>query len=261
MELAILSFCLIMKRLICLLKINNQAPVIEPNIEVSNGYVHVIKNALVPVSQTSFKWLEQHEGYSIFKAAVDATGLDAVLDLNVKEGEDASKSVTLVLEHDSVFHKRGIHTFTDLASWIAGEDDNYTDPTNPLYGFVAYHLIQGSKFLDDFVDVVSNYSTYSEIPVLVSGKGLDIMINPGKEVFDTIIEQLDTTIIDFVGFDIDNSNVLTQTGAIHFIDQVLRQQTPSIAVQNFEFWDEPLLNEYRETPGDYLIRFEPYHKD
>ena len=64
---------------------------------------------------------------------------------------------------------------------------------------------------------------------------------------------LDTTIIDYAGFDYDNSNVLTLSGAIHFIDLVLRQVAPNTATQTYEFWDEPLFNEYRQTPGSYLV--------
>ena len=234
-------------------KINNQAPVSNPNIEVSNGYVHIIESALVPVTKTTYDWLEQNSGYSIFKAAVDATGFDEVMDLNMREEEIDVRPFTLLLEHDSIYNRSGINTIEDLAGSISPEDDNYTDPSNPLNGYVAYHMLDGTRFMDDFVDKSSNYTTFSEIPVNISGTGLDILINQGKEVFDTIIEQKDTTIIDFVKFYYDASNVLTQSGAIHFIDQVLKQQHPSRATQTFGFWDEPLLNEFRKKPAEYLI--------
>jgi uncharacterized surface protein with fasciclin (FAS1) repeats len=234
-------------------KINNQAPVSYPNIELSNGYVHVIKNALIPVTKTTYDWLENSSGYSIFKAAVDATGFAEVMDLNTQDEEINARPFTLLLEHDSIYNRSGINTIEDLAGSVSPKDDNYTDPFNPLNRYVAYHMLAGSIFMDDFVDKVTNYTTFSEIPVLINGRGLDILINPGKEVFDTIIEQMDTTIIDFVRFYYDVSNVLTQSGAIHFIDQVLKQQPPSRALQTFEFRDEPLLNEYRNKPADYLI--------
>jgi hypothetical protein len=82
------------------------------------------------------------------------------------------------------------------------------------------------------------------------------MINKGKEVFDTIVEQGDTTIIDYVGFNYDESNVITQSGAIHFIDHLLRQHKPSRSVRNFHFWEDPQLSVYRETydPGNYIIK-------
>lgn len=233
-------------------KVNNQAPISELNIELSNGYIHKISSALEPVTSTTYGWLGLHEGYTIFKEAVETTGLTEVFDLNSRL-EDAADPFTLLLEHDTVFNARGIYTFQELADWISPEDDNYTESTNPLYGFVSYHMIEQSHFLDDFADYSTNYTTYSEIPVHINGLGLDILVNPGKEVFDTIIVGVDTTIIDYVGFDYDHSNVLTQSGAIHLIDQVLSQVAPNTATQTYEFWDEPLFNEFRQTPGVYLV--------
>jgi hypothetical protein len=65
-------------------KINNQAPVIRTNIELSNGFIHLIGSALKPITYTTYNWLEQHPGYSIFKTAVDVTGLKETLNSNLK---------------------------------------------------------------------------------------------------------------------------------------------------------------------------------
>jgi hypothetical protein len=80
-----------------------------------------------------------------------------------------------------------------------------------------------------------------------------LLINKGKTVFDTIVSGIDTTIIDYIGFLYDESNVTTQTGAIHLIDRILEQVTPSRAIVSYEFWEEPLINEYRKENGQYLI--------
>jgi hypothetical protein len=118
---------------------------------------------------------------------------------------------------------------------------------------VTYHMLTETRFLDDFEDVATNYTTYSDIPLNINGNGLDIMINKGKQVFDTIIQGTDTTIIDFIGFKYDESNIITQSGALHFIDQILEQVPPSRAIQTFEFYEEPLFNEFRQEPGEYLV--------
>ncbi len=234
-------------------RINNQSAVIKPNIELSNGYIHVIEKALNPVTFTSYDWLEQHSGYSIFRAAADLTGLRDTLDINKKADPNESRPFTLLPEHDSVFNRRNIRSVNDLAAWISPGNNDYRNKTNPLYNFVAYHIIEEERFLDDFEGEAANYSTYSDIPVYISGLGIDLMINKGKEKFDTLIVNRDTTIIDYVGFNYDASNVITQSGSIHFIDQVMRQVPPSRAIANYEFFEEPLLYEYREEPGDYLI--------
>jgi uncharacterized surface protein with fasciclin (FAS1) repeats len=233
--------------------INNQAPVILPNVETSNGWVHVINRTLTPVTNTTYSWMENHDGYDIFRDAVDLVGLDEVMDLNMKEEDQEARPFTLFLEHDSVFNRRGIFSVEDLAAEISPGNDDYTSVNNPLYNFVAYHMLTESWFLDDFVDVSTNYTTYSDIPLNVNGFGLDILINKGKQDFDTIISGPDTTIIDYIGFFYDESNLLTQSGAVHFIDQILRQVAPSRQIQTFQFFEEPLFAEYREEAGEYLI--------
>ncbi len=233
--------------------INNQAPIILPNVETSNGWVHVLSNTLIPVTHTTYSWIEAHEGYTIFKDAVDLVGLDEIMNLNVKEEGQEARPFTLFMEHDSVFNRRGIFDVEDLAAEISPGQDDYTSINNPLYNFVAYHMLSESWFLADFVDVSTNYTTYSDIPLNVNGFGLDILINKGKQEFDTIITGPDTTIIDFIGFLYDDSNVLTQSGAIHFIDQILRQVNPSRQIQTFQFYEEPLFAVYRQEPGEYLI--------
>ncbi len=234
-------------------KINNQAPVSQVNLEMSNGWIHTISSSLIPVTKTSWEWLEDDDNYSIFREAAQRTGLWEKLDINNKE-MDEKEEITLLLEPDSVYHAMEINSFDDLAALISPDDDRYTDPGNPLNGFVAYHLLQESSFLDDFAENSSNYTTYSPVPVHINGMGLDLEINPGLEIFDTLISGMDTTIIDYVGIYYDVSNILTTTGSIHIIDQVLKQQTPNPATQTYSWWDEPLLNEYRQTPGEYLIR-------
>lgn len=233
--------------------INNQAPVIHPNIELSNGYIHVLGKMLHPINFTTYDWLNDHPDYSIFKEAVDATGLEDVLRVNLKDETDTATAITLLVEPDSVYNKRGIYGLEDLEAYISPGDNDYTNPLNPLNSYTAYHMITDNLFLVDFEERSTNYSTYSEIPLNINGLGLDILINKGKQNFDTIINPPDTVIIDYIGFNYDESNVITQSGAIHIIDQVMKPQQPSRAIQTYEFYEEPLLNEYRLEAGTYLI--------
>jgi len=101
--------------------------------------------------------------------------------------------------------------------------------------------------------VSTNYNTFADISLTINGIGLDIVINKGKEVFDSIISGADTTIIDYVGINYDASNVITQSGAIHFIDQILKTQIPSRAIVTFEFYEEQALVPYRVKGGSFLL--------
>lgn len=234
-------------------KINNQAAVTRPNIDVANGFVHKIDIALTPITLTSYQWLERNQDFSILKEAVDLTGLRSALDFNQKN-EKNRLAVTVLAEPNSVFNKQGIYSLDNLKERISPDNTDYTNSSNPFYSFVGYHILTASYFIDDFVDVSTNYNTYGEVPVLIDGTGLDILINKGKEVFDTIIVQSDTTIIDFIGFDYDASNVVTQSGSIHIIDRLLQQQRPSRTLQNFQFTgEEPFLNDFRKEGGGTLL--------
>ncbi len=233
-------------------KINNQAAVILPNIEVSNGYIHLIETALKPITFTTFNWLQQNSGYTIFKEALELTGTKSLLDFNLKDSKNAT-AVTLLLEPDAVFQQRGINSVADLAAFVSPNNGDYSNPANPLYNFCTYHMLSGGRYINDFEGAATNYTTFSEIPLNINGMGNDILINPGKEVFEILISGIDTTIINYIMFLYDESNITTQSGAIHIIDRVMRQQTPSKAINTYEFWEEPLLNEYRKKAGTYLI--------
>lgn len=236
-------------------KINNQAAVIKSNIEVSNGYVHVIESALTPLTYTTYDWVSQNAGYSIFKQALDATGLKDTLSLNLKTDTRRLRPSTLLVEHDSIFAKKNIRSFQDLASQISPNNTNYKSRSNPLYNFMAYHILEGSLFLDDFEGVATNFNTYSDIPLNVNGLGIDIAINKGREVFKILVNAKgDTTLIDYVGILYDASNLITQTGSVHFINQVMRQYPPVRAIRNYEFWEEPLFSTLRREPGSYQIK-------
>jgi hypothetical protein len=125
-----------------------------------------------------------------------------------------------------------------------------------LFNFCTYHVLTGGRYINDFEGLVTNYTTLSEIPLNINGTGNDLLINEGKTVFDSIVTDAGTEIIDYIGFFYDESNVTTQTGSIHFIDRIMQQVSPSRAINTFEFYEEPLLNEYRRENGTYLIEDE-----
>ncbi len=234
-------------------KINNQAPVVLEDIEASNGWIHQISEALIPVTFTTYNWLEMNPGYSIFKEAVDITGFKEVLDRSMKDETKKVQPVTLLLEPDQIYNQGKISSLNDLIAKVSPNNTNYTDPVNPLYNYVGYHVLSGNLYLDDFEGIITNYSTFSDIPLNINGKGIDLAINKAKQVFDTIVTGTDTTFIDYIGFDYDNSNVITQSGAIHFIDRIMTQKPPSRSDKYYQFHEELLLNEYKEEVGEYLI--------
>ncbi len=233
-------------------KINNQAPVTTANIETSNGFVHMLSRALEPVTFTSYSLLDQNPSVSIFKEAVDITGWRDSINFNLKT-EENRLAVTVLAEPDSIYQKAGINSLDDLISEISPDNSDYSNPSNPLYNYIAYHFLSGNYYIDDFINSNSNYNTYSEIPIRIDGRGLDIAINPGKENFDTLVSQGDTTIVNFIKIIYDQSNVVSQSGPIHYIDQVMKQYSPTRATAYYQFREEPVLNSYYQEKGEFLI--------
>lgn len=232
-------------------KINNQASVTKTNIELSNGYVHVIGTMLTPITLNSYGWLKKNANFSILTSAIEATGWKTTIDVDMKLKDQPLKPFTILVEPDAVYKKRNINSFADLAKAISPNRTDYTNATNPLNLFVGYHILNESKFLDDLQGRATNYNTFADVPVTINGIGLDIVINKGKEKF---VNGKDTT--DFVGLDYDASNVITQSGGIHFINEVLKPQVPSRAIVTFEFYEELALEEYRRKGGSFLIENE-----
>jgi hypothetical protein len=155
---------------------------------------------------------------------------------------------------DSVYLEYGISSLSDLINQVSPERSDYTDPTNPLYNYVANHILSGNFFIDDFEGISTNYTTMSDVPLSIDGTGIDVMINKGKEVFDTLVTGSDTTIVNYIGFFYDQSNIVTQTGAVHLIDRVMKQHTPSRSLKIFEFKEETLFDLYRQLGGTFLIK-------
>ncbi len=236
--------------------VNNEAPVSDElkNIEVSNGYIHVIDKVLTPLVYTTAEWLEGSSQFSIFNQAVKATGYGNVLNRIIEGDTVTVSSLTLLVEPDSIYNRFGIFSFEDLAKKISPDNNEYTSPLNSLNSFVGYHILEGSLFLSNFEETSSNYNSLGTMPVNINGNGLDIVINKGKVVFDTLVSSgQDTTLVDYITFFYDNSNFLTQTGVVHFINQLMTPQTARAAEQWFEFFEEPVFNQYRAEGGSFLI--------
>jgi uncharacterized surface protein with fasciclin (FAS1) repeats len=233
--------------------INSEAPVWKKDIEASNGFIHVISNSLVPITFSTYEWLEQNSGFSIFKAAVDKTGFKELLNQRYDEESVNPQRNTLLIEPDSVYKKQGIHSVDDLIAKVSPNNSNYTNENNPLYNFVGYHILQNSYFIANFEEreEASNYNTYSDVPVNINGGGIELMINQYKN--DTIVVNGEQKILTYISVNYDRSNMLTLTGAIHSLSNVLFQKQPTLSTQDFQFFEEAVINKLSATPGMYTF--------
>jgi uncharacterized surface protein with fasciclin (FAS1) repeats len=229
-------------------RINNQASIIQPNIEMANGYIHVIDEILTPVVLNSYEWLEQNPDFTIFTEALELTGLKDTFEIN-----NRIVPSTILVEPDAIYQKEGIYTIDDLIQQLSPDDNNFTSTRNNLFQFISYHILEGDLFLNDFEEVKTNFNTYGIYPIFIDGEGLDIAINPGSEVFDSIYVDNDTIYVNSIGIDYENSNILTQNGAIHRIDQVMKLYRPRPSTRTFSFYEEDVISEASNIPRMYIF--------
>lgn len=234
-------------------RINNQAPVIKPNIELVNGYIHVIDKVLEPIIYSSYDWILNNNEFSILSEALKLTGLKDTMGIfrYTSAGQLVKNQYTLLAEPDSVFHKKGIMNINDLIDKYQTNGLELNNFENDFYQFTAYHILEGSYFLDEF-NGVNNFITYANFPLQINA-GLEIKINPGKDTIDKIIEGQDTTIINYVRINMSQSNILTKNGAVHQLMDVMEVRKPGRTQKTYQFFEEPKINTLSKTPGEYEL--------
>ena len=66
--------------------VNNNASLITYDIELINGFIHIIDEVLEPVVFNNYEWLKLYPEYSIFTMALEMTGLSDTF--TVQESDD-----------------------------------------------------------------------------------------------------------------------------------------------------------------------------
>ncbi len=198
-----------------LIKVNNEASILKSNLNMTNGYINVISEVLQKSDISGYEWLQQHNDYSILANAMDLTGINKRLWWN---------KYTILAEHDSVFHKKGIQTVDDLINRIATPGMPFTNTSNPFYQFAAYHILAGEYYLNDLRWGSNNYSTLGKSPLVIN-VGVEIKINPGVETFGVKVSETgDTTLINYISPVWENCNIVTGTGPVHSITEILNAE-------------------------------------
>ncbi|MCX6335085.1 MAG: fasciclin domain-containing protein [Bacteroidia bacterium] len=157
--------------------INRQANVIESDIKVGNGLIHVIDNVLRPAQYSVAQLVENDARYSILTQALKETGFYDTLNILPADNPDARrKFLTLLAETDSVLKVAGFNTYAALKA-------KYCNTGNPvsildsLHKFVAYHIIFDAKYLADIATSQSQ-TTLAPLEVITSTiTGTTILLN------------------------------------------------------------------------------------
>lgn len=195
-----------------LYKVNNVAPIVQSNLEMTNGYIHVISEVLQQSEISGYDWLQQQDHYSILAAAMELSGIRDRLWWD---------NYTILAEHDSIYQRNGISTVEDLISRIATTGIPISDRSNSFFQFTAYHILRGDYYLNDLYLGEEDYRTLGDERVVID-VGMDIRINPGVDTFGMeISESGDTAVIDYIRLIWEECNRISQTGPLHSISDLL----------------------------------------
>ena len=158
------------------INVNKTSTILEKDIEVHNGVIHVIDNVLTSSEEFLLNVLEGEGNYTIFAEAMKITHLndstERIIDENyvspypsgeVKRGEMVFKvpttkryGYTLFAEPDDVMRAAGINSIEDLKAYAAryygnAEANDPTSRENALNKFVAYHILDRQMSTNSFI--------------------------------------------------------------------------------------------------------------
>ena len=158
------------------INVNKTSTILEKDIEVHNGVIHVIDNVLTSSEEFLLNVLEGEGNYTIFSEAMKLTHLhvstERIIDENyvspypsgeVKRGEMVFKvpttkryGYTLFAEPDDVMRAAGINSIEDLKAYAAryygnAEANDPTSRENALNKFVAYHILDRQMSTNSFI--------------------------------------------------------------------------------------------------------------
>ncbi|MFC0878265.1 fasciclin domain-containing protein [Saccharicrinis sp. FJH2] len=232
--------------------INNTSKIVELNIEVTNGVVHVLDEVLIPVVETIWDRIDS-DRFSIMKDAVTATGYNALLNKVQDTALDLSGNeiikryyFTLFAVPDSIYSIDGVQSLDDLKTKIGVDQTDYTNPDNLLNQYVAYHIVsqrQSYDVLATFQDGVEskNINTLANKELInISKSDNGIWINYDETV------QTGTRFIPF------RNDITCKNGVLHEVDTWMPVATPPTTVIDWDlsnYADLAAICDYFQSPN------------
>lgn len=211
--------------------LNDYALIVEKDIEVINGVIHVLDHVLDPITDSVLDKLNSEpDRYSIFLALLDRTGFGNELSTNYNEG-GVKRYITLFVVPDSIYKQANVKNIEDLCALVSPYEQNYTDRDNLLYQYVAYHAVSGVQSFNDLAEFPENMKkknvvTYAgtELFTVEDIKG-ELIINRDEEL-DQQIRMLP-----------ERLNTAAKNGLLHEVDNIMKVYSPQPTTFKFDFTD------------------------
>ncbi|WP_345953798.1 fasciclin domain-containing protein [Mucilaginibacter sp. PAMB04168] len=222
--------------------INKQANYVTGNIRAGNGIIHIIDNVLVPSDLTLAKTVEQNSKYSIFTAALKATGFYDTLNVASSANTNPTRRLlTLMAETDSAFRASGIADFNALKAKFSTKNDP-KDHADSLWLFCAYRVWPELAYLSDIATSTA-HATLAPLEITTSQlSGQTVLLN--NDTFNGVLEP---------GFALDrpNSDITATNGVLHRVLGTYKIKVRFPTAVYFDVADQPEIRRsgFYRVPG------------
>ncbi len=171
--------------------VNREALIVEPNLKMANGNIHVIDNVLRPATLTAAKIIDSKPEFSIFAQALKETGYYDSLNI-VNNPDTTRRFLTVIAETNKALQDSGIASYAALKA-------KYSNTGNPklnndsLHLYVAYHILPDAKYIADIVSAPS-HNTLAPLEVITTKlEGETVLVNDlvfnGKHELGIVIDR------------------------------------------------------------------------
>ncbi|MCK7553594.1 fasciclin domain-containing protein [Chitinophaga sedimenti] len=215
--------------------INRQALVTKSNIRVGNGFIHQVDHVLEPSTVSLVKQLEAKPEYSIFVQAIKETGFYDRL--NTVDPDTSKRWLTLLAESNQALADSGITSYAALKAKYS-KTGNPANANDSLHMYVAYHILDGVKFLGDIISAPAHQTLQPQEVVTTQLLNTNVVVN--EDEFNGVLEK-GVTLIRSTS---DNAatNGVWHDGA-HF---TVKYRAPTAV-----YWDVSTFTEIMKMPANY----------
>ncbi|MEO8239346.1 MAG: fasciclin domain-containing protein [Flavobacterium sp.] len=230
--------------------VNKTAQIINSNVKVGNGVIHVIDKVLRVANKTLAQTIEENQSFSLFTEALKATGwyekLNQPLTSTTVDGKTTlTGHLTVLSETNEVFKAAGINSLEDLKAKYSHLNDPL-NPTDSLNLFVSYRILPKLQYLADLA-VSPSLETRAPLEVIsVKLNAGAILLN--EETFNGVLEK---------GIPVNRggSDITTSNGVVHAVDQNFFIKKRNPAPVYFDLGDQPefrKLSAVFRKPGNFV---------
>lgn len=226
--------------------VNKVASILESNIEVGNGVIHVIDKVLRVADKTLAQTIEANPNLSLFTEVLKATGwFDKLNKPLTRDANNVASYLSVLAQTNEVFNNakwKAPTGETITLNTLANLKRRYShlgDPTkaeDSLNLYVSYRILPGLKYLADFA-VTPALETKAPFEIISSklSEG-EILFN--NDVFNGIEEKGVSVLRDL-------SDQTCSNGVLHFVDEnfSIKKRLPMPV-----YWELSDIAEFRKVP-------------